>query len=78
LAALDAVLPPTWSRANPVDNVGDADAERYGAALEAMLADRDCDAVLFMNVPTALASPTEAARRVIEVTERHRRRAMRP
>ena len=30
---LDAVLPPTWSRANPVDIVGDADASRYTAAL---------------------------------------------
>jgi len=78
LAALDAVLPPTWSRANPVDIVGDADAERYGAALEVMLADRDSDAVLVMNVPTALASPQEAARRVVDTAERHRRQAMRP
>ena len=31
---LDRALPPTWSRANPVDIVGDADAARYGAALE--------------------------------------------
>ncbi len=29
---LDAVLPPTWSGANPVDIVGDADASRYAAA----------------------------------------------
>jgi acetyltransferase len=27
-ARLDAVLPPTWSKANPVDIVGDADAAR--------------------------------------------------
>ncbi len=26
IAALDKVLPPTWSRANPVDLIGDADA----------------------------------------------------
>lgn len=78
LAALDAALPSTWSRANPVDIVGDADAERYGAALEVLLADRDSDAVLVMNVPTALASPQEAARRVVDTVERHRRRAMRP
>ncbi len=32
-ARLDAVLPPTWSKANPVDIVGDADAARYSAAL---------------------------------------------
>ena len=61
---LDAVLPPTWSRANPVDIVGDADASRYTAALEALLTDRENDAVLVMNVPTALASSSEAAEAV--------------
>ena len=35
-ARLDAVLPPTWSHANPVDIVGDADPARYAAALEAL------------------------------------------
>ena len=40
VARLDRALPPTWSRANPVDIVGDADAARYAAGLEALLADR--------------------------------------
>ena len=62
MARLDAALPPTWSKANPVDIVGDADAARYAAALEALLADPENDAVLVMNVPTALASPTATAR----------------
>jgi acetyltransferase len=73
-AALDAVLPPTWSQANPVDIVGDADAARYRAALEALLADAQNDAVLAMNVPTALASPVESAQAVIEVVESERAR----
>ena len=38
---LDTVLPPTWSGSNPVDIVGDAGPERYAAALEALLADRE-------------------------------------
>ncbi len=57
---LDAALPPIWSRANPADIAGDADADRYAVALETLLADNANDAVLVMNVPTALAS---AARR---------------
>lgn len=61
---LDAVLPSTWSRGNPVDIVGDADGGRYAAALQALLADRDNDAVLVMNVPTALSSGIEAAEAV--------------
>jgi acetyltransferase len=72
MAKLDAVLPPIWSRANPVDIAGDADAARYGATLEVLLADPANDAVLVMNVPTALASPLAAAKQVIAVTQKHR------
>ncbi len=73
LTALDAVLPPTWSRGNPVDIIGDADAARYAAATEALLKDPDSDALLVMNVPTALASASAAAERTAEVVSRHRR-----
>ena len=51
----------TWSRASPVDIVGDADAARYAAAMECMLASDDFDAVLTINCPTALASSADAA-----------------
>jgi acetyltransferase len=70
---LDAALPPIWSRADPVDIAGDADAARYAVALERLLADEANDAVLVMNVPTALASPLDAAKKVIAVTEAHRK-----
>jgi len=72
LARLDTILPPTWSRSNPVDIIGDAGAERYAAALEILLAAPDSDAVLVMNVPTALASPGETAARVAEVAKTYR------
>ena len=71
LARLDAVLPPTWSKGNPVDIIGDADAERYACALDALLADPKNDAILVLNVPTTLASPTATAARVAEVIRAH-------
>jgi acetyltransferase len=74
LHELDRTMPPTWSRANPVDIVGDADAARYAAALEALLADPGNDAVLVMNVPTALASPVAAAQAVVRVAQAKTRR----
>lgn len=77
LAALDAVLPPTWSRGNPVDIIGDADAERYGAALEVLLDAEDADAVLVMNCPTALVSSTEIAEAVVAAIDARRRRGER-
>jgi len=61
IATLDAALPPTWSRANPVDIVGDAGAQRYEAALSALLTDAGIDTVLALNCPTGVASSDEAA-----------------
>ena len=72
MAKLDAALPPIWSRANPVDIAGDADAARYAAALEALLSDDQNDAVMVMNVATALASPSEAAAAVAETVCAHK------
>ncbi len=63
---LDATLPQTWSRANPIDIIGDAPPERYRAAVRAAAADPNADAVLVMNCPTGLASPVEAARAVAD------------
>jgi acetyltransferase len=54
LAQLDACLPTTWSRANPVDLIGDAPVERYVSALRILLAAGEVDAVLFMHAPTAI------------------------
>ena len=61
LAALDAVLPATWSHGNPVDIIGDAPAGRYGAAIGPLLADPGVDAVLAMHAPTAIVPSDEAA-----------------
>src|SRR5499426_2094911 len=75
---LDAALPPIWSRANPVGIAGDADATRYLAAFEALLEDRENDAILVMNVPTALASAQSAAEAVAAVAQAERSRSLRP
>ncbi len=61
LAALDAHLPATWSRANPVDLIGDAPVERYVAALRVLLRADEVDAVLFMHAPTAVVPSLDIA-----------------
>jgi acetyltransferase len=53
---LEALLPPSGSHANPLDIGGDALPERYLAALEVVLEDRNTDAVLVVHAPTAVAS----------------------
>ena len=75
LSELGGVLPPTWSHGNPVDIIGDADAERYRRALEVLLGAEDVDAVLVMNCPTALTSSTRIAEAIIGVIARHRDQA---
>jgi len=75
--SLNALLPETWSRANPIDIIGDANPERYAGALEALLADTENDAVLILNVPTAVASATDVAKAVVDVVKRDRARGYR-
>lgn len=64
IGQLDRQMPRAWSRANPVDIVGDAGAPRYAAALDALADDRGVGAVLAMNVPTALTSSVDAAKAI--------------
>ncbi|MCM0021575.1 MAG: bifunctional acetate--CoA ligase family protein/GNAT family N-acetyltransferase, partial [Tagaea sp.] len=64
-AALDGVLPRTWSHGNPVDIIGDAPPARYEAAMKALLADPGMDALLVLNCPTAIASSLDAADAVV-------------
>lgn len=59
--SLDALLPASWSRSNPVDVSGDAPAARYAAALGALLADAEVDAVVFLYGPTAVTPPEAIA-----------------
>ena len=69
---LNAVLPPTWSGSNPVDIVGDADPARYAAALEVLLADAANDAILVMNVQTAIARADDIATTVTGMVKKYR------
>jgi len=64
--ALKRALPSNWSQGNPIDLVGDADAERYRTALAACLADPGVDGVLVILAPQAMTAPQEVARAVIE------------
>ena len=62
--ALNSFLPPHWSHANPIDILGDADAERYGHALNVALADPETDGVLAILAPQGMTDPRLVAERV--------------
>lgn len=72
MSRLNEVLPTTWSHANPVDVIGDANPKRYEDALGIVAQDPDCDALMVLNCPTGLASSVEAARAVAAMSEKGR------
>ena len=73
IGRLDAVLPPTWSRSNPIDLIGDATGERYAAAIECLLEDRSADALLVLHCPVAVADASEVAAAVVGAVKGARR-----
>jgi acetyltransferase len=73
---LDKILPPAWSHGNPVDILGDAQGQRYQAALEVLAHQQTSDALLAMNCPTGVADSMDAARAAVEARAKHLQRPM--
>jgi acetyltransferase len=65
ITKLNSVLPPTWSHANPIDLIGDADADRYANAVAIVMEDPNVDALLVAYCPTAIGSSADAAKGLI-------------
>jgi acetyltransferase len=71
IARLNEVLPVNWSHGNPVDIIGDAQADRYKHAVAACLEDPNVDGVLTILTPQAMTKPLEAAEVVIELANQY-------
>lgn len=71
LEKLNQALPSTWSHGNPVDIIGDAQADRYQHAVQACLEDPGVDGVLTILTPQAMTKPLEAANAVIELSNQY-------
>ncbi|RYE03922.1 MAG: hypothetical protein EOP61_02705 [Sphingomonadales bacterium] len=78
IALLDGKLPHGWSRANPIDVVGDARAERFVEATIASLDDPGADAVLVIHCPTAMATGEEIAKGLTEALAQRKHGAGKP
>ncbi|MBI5918614.1 MAG: bifunctional acetate--CoA ligase family protein/GNAT family N-acetyltransferase [Nitrosomonadales bacterium] len=68
---LDQHLPSNWPRSNPVDIIGDAQADRYHHAVKACLEDDNVDGVLAILTPQAMTKPLESAQALIELSASH-------
>jgi acetyltransferase len=66
VARLDAILPSSWSRANPVDIHDDASPQRYLQVIDVLLnAPPGSNGLLMMFSPNAINDPTETARLLV-------------
>jgi acetyltransferase len=64
LERLNAILPPYWSRGNPVDVLGDAGPDRYADCLEIILEDPQVHAAVVILTPQAMTDATATARAI--------------
>ncbi len=62
--SLDSFLPPHWSHGNPVDVLGDADAERYAQAIEVAVNDPQTDGLMVILTPQAMTDSLGTALRL--------------
>jgi acetyl coenzyme A synthetase (ADP forming)-like protein len=65
--ALKKCLPVTASINNPVDVIGDADAKRYQAALELLVADDNVEGLIPMWTPTLMAEAVDIANVIADI-----------
>ena len=65
---LDAFLPPHWSRQNPVDILGAADAGRYRRAVSLAAADPATDGLLVILTPQGTTDPATVATQIAAET----------
>ena len=59
--ALNGALPSHWSHGNPVDVLGDASPERFAHCAQIFSAAPECDGLLAILAPQAIADPAETA-----------------
>ncbi|TAM62282.1 GNAT family N-acetyltransferase [bacterium] len=64
LAGLNALLPAHWSHGNPVDLLGDADAERYARAVDLVARDPGADGLLVIFAPQGMTRAGTVAQRL--------------
>lgn len=71
--SLDSFLPANWSRGNPIDILGDADAIRYKKTIETVIQDPEVDAILVLLTPQAMTHPLGVAKEIISVAEHNQK-----
>ena len=67
VARLGAMLPPYWSRGNPIDILGNATVDRFASVFELCLTSKEFDGILVIMAPQDLTPPEEVAAALAEL-----------
>jgi len=70
-AVLAEALPAAASTHNPVDVLGDARADRYAAAMEAVAKDENVDGILVILTPQTSTEIVETAQAVVDISNNY-------
>lgn len=70
---LKSFLPPAANTHNPVDALGDVNAENYGKALDVILSDENVDGVICILTPQVVTEVEETAEKIIEISKKYQK-----
>jgi acetyltransferase len=64
---LDAILPPYWSKRNPIDMLGDSTPESYRSVVEILLDAKEVNGILIISAPQALTDTAAVAASLVDL-----------
>ncbi len=67
---LDQILPPYWSKSNPVDILGDASVELYTDVIDTVLRDPAVQGIVVIYTPQGVASAVDLAKAVAAIVKK--------
>ena len=70
VASLNQVLPAYWSKANPIDILGDASVERYINCIEITLKDPSVHGLVVIYTPQGVATSIELAKAISKIAKK--------
>lgn len=74
ISELDAVLPSDWSRANPIDMVGDSSADRFARTFDILIRNQHIwDIAFVIAVPSAISDPIRVANEIVRFSKHTRK-----
>jgi acetyltransferase len=70
IESLNQILPPFWSKSNPVDILGDASVERYISAVDIVLKDPLVHGVVVIYTPQGVAQAVDLAKAIAKTARK--------